>query len=264
VDERFGITQEQVREAAKKAEDLWEKASGKNVFEYDESRGLPIQFVYDERQQKTQAEQALQARLENIDVETSEERVNRSVAQFEQAKRDYERKLSQYEQNVEAYNKRVERINKSGGATESQQKDLAKEHENLQDEFQSLETAREKVNTLAGSTNQQITSNQNLVETYNNEITTFQEQYGGEGEAFDQGVYTGSDITIYQYDDEQRLILVLAHELGHALGIEHGEDPEGIMYYLMRDQNIDTLNLHDSDLESLQNICQLPQFPWAT
>lgn len=264
IDPRFGINEEQVLQAAKKAESLWEDASGKNIFEYNQSSGLPIKLVYDERQQKTQAEQELQARLENMDVETSEERVTRQVAQFEQAKREYERKLSAYEQNVEAYNKRIERINKNGGATEGQQKDLADEYDDLQDEFQSLEKARQTVNSLVGSTNQQIANNQNLVEAYNKEITTFQEQYGGEGEAFDQGVYTGTDITIYQYDDEQRLILVLAHELGHALGIEHSEDPEGLMYYLMRDQNVETLMLQDSDLKSLENICQPPRFSWST
>lgn len=263
VDERFGISEEQVLNATKKAESLWEDASGKNIFEYNQYSGLPIKLVYDERQQKTQAEQELQARLENIDVETSEERVTRQVAQFEQAKREYERKLSAYEQNVDAYNKRVERVNKGGGATESQAKDLEDEYDALQDEFQSLEKARETVNSLVGSTNQQIANNQNLVEAYNKEITTFQEQYGGEGEAFDQGVYTGADITIYQYDDEQRLILVLAHELGHALGIEHSEDPEGLMYYLMRDQNVETLRLQDSDLKSLENICQPPRFSWS-
>lgn len=263
VDERFGISGEQVLQTVKKAESLWEDASGKNLFEYNQNSGLPIQLVYDQRQQKTQAEQALQTRLENIDVESSEEQVTKQLSQFEQAKREYERKLAVYERNVETYNKRVESINKKGGATESQAKDLADQYDDLQDEFQSLEHVRQKVNSLVGSANQQIANNQNLVEAYNKEITTFQEQYGGEGEAFDQGVYTGTDITIYQYDDEQRLILVLAHELGHALGIEHSQDPEGLMYYLMRDQNVNTLTLRDSDLKSLENICQPPKFPWS-
>lgn len=264
VDPRFGITEAEVLEAAKQAEAIWENTSGKNLFSYSQDGGLPIRLIYDERQQETQAAQELQTRLEKLNLEKSEQQVAEQLALFEKAKADYERKLATYERDVEAYNKRVENINKRGGATESEQDDLAREHDDLQKQFRELEKARQKVNSLVGSANQQITNNQNLVETYNKEITTFQEQYGGEGEVFDQGVYTGDDITIYQYDDKERLILVLAHEMGHALGIEHVEDPEALMHYLMRDQNVSALTLDDADKQALENICKAPAFPWST
>lgn len=262
IDERFGISETEVLAAMAQAEAVWEKDSGKNLFEYDKEFGLPVQFIYDERQEKTQAGKDLQERLDGLKVAESESEVKAQIAKYEQAKKEYEQTRVAYEKEAATYNNRVERINKSGGATESQQKELQAEYEALQDRFQKLESARQKVNSLVTTTNQHISKNQTLVEAYNSEVTTFQDQYGGEGEVFDQGVYTGSDIAIYQYDDTPRLVLVLAHEMGHALGIDHVEQSEALMYYLMRDQEVTTLRLHEKDKEALANVCQLPKLPW--
>lgn len=262
IDSRFHISEAEVLEATKRAEALWEDASGKNLFEYDQEKGLPVQFVYDERQEKTQAGQELEEKLGNMQIEKSEAEAKAKITQYNAANSEYEKKLAAYDRAAEEYNNRASKINKRGGATESEQKDLKEEYRALQEQFQELEQARQKVNNLAGTANQRITANQTLVETYNKEVTTFQEQYGGEGE-FDQGVYTGQDITIYQYDDMPRLVMVLAHEMGHALGIEHVEDPGAIMYYLMREQDIGVIALNGADKQALQNICQKPKFFWS-
>lgn len=262
IDSRFGISEVEVLEATKQAESLWENASGQDLFEYNTEDGLPVQFMYDERQQKTEAGQDLQARLDSLPVEESEAEAKAQIAKYEQAKKEYESKRTSYERSADVYNDRVKNINKSGGATENQQKDLKKEYKALQKQFQALESARQEVNSVVVTTNQYISANQATVETYSKEVTTFQEQYGGEGEVFDQGVYTGTDITIYQYDDRPRLVLVLAHEMGHALGIDHVEDSESLMYYLMRDQDIQNIILSEADTQSLAGICQSPKFPW--
>lgn len=262
IDTRFSITEDEVLQAMSKAEALWENALGKNLFEYSDQKGLPVQFIYDERQEKTQAQADLEARLDDLQVEESEAKAKEQIAKYETAKSDYERKLVAYESALDTYNDRVTKINKSGGATEAERKDLKRDYDALQNQFQEVEAARQKVNSLVVTANQRITANQALVETYNKEVTTFQEQYGGDGEVFDQGVYTGSDITVYQYDDMPRLIMVLAHEMGHALGIDHVEESKALMHYLMRDQDISTIALDEADLQALQNVCQEPKFPW--
>ncbi len=262
LDSRFGISEDEVRQATQQAEALWESTSGKNLFEYHAESGLQVRFVYDERQEKTQAEQELQSRLESLPVEESESEAKAHIAEYEAARGQYEKKLALYKRSADDYNDRVERINKKGGATPDQQDDLREEYQALQKQFEELEVARKKVNRLGATTNQYIEENRTLVETYNQEVTTFQEQYGGDGEVFDQGVYTGTDITIYQYEDTPRLVLVLAHEMGHALGIEHLEEPEAVMYYLMRDQDIANMHLSEADKKALEYICQRPKFPW--
>ena len=262
IDSRFDISDTEVRAALTQAEAIWEKSSGRNLFEYHETEGIPIQFVYDERQEKTEAQHGLEKRLDTLNLKESEKEAKEQIARYETAKTQYDQKKEEYEQRVEKYNARVASINRKGGATKSEQDELTQEQEDLRRQFNALEDLRKQVNALAGKANQQIVANQSLVKTYNQAITTFQEQYGGEGEVFDQGVYTGRDISIYQYDDMPRLVMVLAHELGHALGIEHVEDPGALMYYLMRDQEVAAPTLHEADTAALERLCQAPKFPW--
>jgi predicted Zn-dependent protease len=76
------------------------------------------------------------------------------------------------------------------------------------------------------------------------------------GSEFYGGDYVSKDgkqtITIYQFDDENRLVRVLAHEFGHALGLKHNDNPKAIMYRLMQS---DSLNLAPDDIAALKERC---------
>ena len=76
------------------------------------------------------------------------------------------------------------------------------------------------------------------------------------GSEFCGGDYVSKDgkqtITIYQFDDENRLVRVLAHEFGHALGLKHNDNPKAIMYRLMQS---DSLNLAPDDIAALKERC---------
>jgi hypothetical protein len=262
IDERFHLSEEEVAKALTEAEGLWEAKVGKDLLQQDTSVGIPVNFVYDDRQKTTDAKKALEKELATLGVEKSGTTTEAKIAAYKGALKNYQAAVSAYQAAVSDFNRKVEKINQSGGADASATKQLRKEAAGLQDRYASLEAQRQAVNALGSQTEQFIAESNQLIDTYNQKIANFHKEYGKGEEAFDEGVYTGDAITIYQYDDYQNLVLVLAHELGHGLGIQHVDDPKAIMYYLLNDQDISHLEPNAADIAALGQVCARPKFPW--
>ena len=259
IDSRFGLSHGEVLERLQEAEAAWEKNAGKNLFEYKETGNLKIRFVFDERQERTIAEDKL-----NVNLEQLEDKHDEIIDKYGDLSKNYNQKLAAYKSGVKEYEKKLDKYNDAvsdwnkNGGTEDEFNDLKEEKEELDEMRQKLEKERVEVNNLAGKTNNLAVQEKNLVNTYNSSLLTYKERYG-EGKEFDQGLYDGRDksITIYQFHDASDLRLVLAHEMGHALGIDHLENPSSVMYYLMKDQSLEVLQLTPEDIAAVKSVCRI-------
>lgn len=65
---------------------------------------------------------------------------------------------------------------------------------------------------------------------------------------FHKGLFNGKEILIYEFESTDDLRLTIAHELGHALGLEHSDDPQALMHPIMKDQDTAHFRLTQADI----------------
>ncbi len=257
VDERFGTSEDEIQRIAGNAEMLWENALHADLFVYsDIEEGVPINLVFDERQQEAEKEAELRADLEAKEgmSESVGVQYEALIAKFRTLKKEYESRVVSYEATLQKYNAEVTKWNNNGGAPENiakelQQKSgtLSKEQDALQKLAGELNAIAENLNNIGARGNALITDYNSIVEKYNDEFSDARE--------FAQGDYADSVINIYQYDSEEELTIVLAHEFGHALSLGHVEGENSIMYYLMGAQT-SKAGVQIPDITEYTNVCR--------
>ena len=145
-------------------------------------------------------------------------------------------------------------MNDRGGARPEVFEQLEEERLRLEQISSALRTEAEALNTLAQQLNQLSTEGNRLIDTYNQEVQAYNEEYGQSHE-FTQGDYQGGEINVYKFSNSNELQSVLAHEFGHALGIDHIEQPDALMYYLLDDELLQAPTLAASDIAAYNAVC---------
>jgi hypothetical protein len=256
VDSRFGLTNDEVLEALRQAESLWGRAMGRDLFAHDPRAALTVTLVYDERQQTTQTSQRLWSSMQQAQASHAE--VSRTYSEwretYERRARSYETKYAAYQERAAAYNAQMQQWSARGGVPREMQVGLEAERSRLQTMRSELETERMAIESLAGTVRTLAEKGNALAEAHNRDVMTFNSRYGSPRQ-FHKGEFDGREITVFEFHDMRDFTLLLAHELGHALGLGHLDDPTAIMHAVGGEQAVEPLRLTAADLAALQKLC---------
>lgn len=262
VDPKFGISADGFLSAVQTGAKVWQDIlPEKQLLKYTPTQGqVIINLVYDSRQESTSKLNNLGNTINNSKTNFEELRLKYENLKtvFNQDKAKLESDISQLDADEAEFEKRIQYWNSKGGAPKNEYDKLQREKDAFNTRASILETRRadlteraDMINSLGRLLNEQI-ENLNLnVEKYrdNQEIL---------GDEFDQGEYilneSGRSINIYQFDNTAKLERVLAHELGHALGMGHNDNPKSIMYKI--DQGI-SLTPSKEDIDALKSVCKI-------
>lgn len=259
IDERFGLSRQEVADAVAEAAALWERASGRELFQEERQGVVEIDFVYDHRQAASDKLNGL-----SINIDNSKGSYEALKAHLEYLEAEFRDNKAALESDIESYNARIkaledenEAASRGGGLSEEAYLRLSTEkdaldalREDLQVRKNSVENSAETLKSLVVVINE-IANNLNLeVVKYNN---TGKEL----GNEFSEGCFEIKDgrqsITIFHFTDHTRLVRILAHELGHSLGLKHNDNPRSIMYRLNAS---DDATLSPEDLAALKERCE--------
>jgi len=273
VDPRFGISADELERAVRTAVDVWESSVTGSLFVQDPEHGLPIQLRYDERQARTaavlEADQRLRAAWSALEAER--ERLDAAWDSLERLSYETDALARELAVRLDRHNDAVGEWNAAGGAPDSiaarlgeQGRSLGREQARISERGEAEMARDEALREAESKYADRVWAVRREADRMEKELPPTAVSSG----SYVRTLYTDpsgrssvrSEIVVFRFADRAELVRILAHELGHALGLGHTDQPGSVMY-AQQDRlrhATGTLTLHRADRTLLRAHCATP------
>ncbi len=248
VDERFGLSRDEVVLLAHEAAMIWQEGTNRQWFVYDDDAKLTINLIYDERQIETNTRQKIQHELGEM-----QSRHQRNSQQLEVQRQQLTHEFSELQQALNVWQQEYDHtmyLLQRTDDNHQRQQLLQKEHElltrqqQLNAKIERYRASQQAFNAAVDNINHEVGYMNEVIDHANIRLTPRE---------FHKGQFDGTKIEVYEFKSKEELRLVLAHEMGHALSIGHHDDPTALMYPYANEQALEDFKLKQADINLLDN-----------
>lgn len=259
VDQRFGLSRQEVSGAVYQAVFLWEKAIGHTIFKEDPHGEIRIDFVYDERQAVTDTLKTISRDIDDAKASYHElmTRYEDMLVEVDQKKDAYTSDYTSYLKVLNVYQTEIDAANQKVLISKDESQWFVEKKHDLDSQLAELQVKRSDLQKTVDDLNTMVAVIGELASSHNSQVMNYKitrKDLSGEFDAgrYEMNIYGEKSITIYHVKDRDKLVRALAHELGHAQGLKHSSNPDSIMYYLNRS---DSIRLLPEDILAMQARC---------
>jgi peptidoglycan hydrolase CwlO-like protein len=234
IDSRFNITRTEFLSDTQNAAAIWNDVERKNLFTYDPQGKITINLIYDERQ-------SLDSQINQLDnqLQQKDKTLKPEISSYQQQSAAFEKQLATLNQEIESWNEK-------GGAPPEEYARLKDEQAKMQQQATDLQAQADNLNQSADSFNGKVKELNQTVNNFQNVLTVKPEE----------GIYIsdrdGKRIQVYFNTSRPELVHTLAHEFGHAIGLDHIPNKQAIMYAQTNDVTGPSLD----DIAALKQVCK--------
>lgn len=271
IDPRFSISREQLKSSVQEAASAWNFHPDQPLLSHISEVGsdevqaeadIIIRLVYDGRQERTDRELRFRERIRSL-----QSRLDQRQQQHDEKRERFDRESEEYRVlaeetagNLEQLNRWVSEKNDSGGFPEDELGEFESRKSAVEQDQDRVREMRNRLDQLAQSINYEMDQLNQSYEEHNRLVDQYNEEYSGDlrfTKATYQKAADGGVVTVNQFMNSRELTLILAHEMGHALGLEHLPNTESVMHSLMGDQQLlPHIQLTRQDREAAEQICR--------